>query len=444
MGYFLLALEAHYSRELIETLAWAHERTPLANLIRWREKPMALSIVQARLLGLAHFSVGYKLTYAGGNWLLGRAAALGKEGKVFHSIRESWYLSIIVFVAPVAAEPLCCWFDPAGSFTSSLSFCMVLKRKSGCPDIEKFFLQIEAGESLSANLVETSAVKTPQQNGVVERKNHTLFDAARTMLIFSHASLFLWAEAIATAWALGYPKNDREDVSKLGAKGDIGFFIGYSANSVAYRVYNWRTKKIIETMNVTFGLELTYAPLTITPQKPSERDLNILFKPLHNEYFGGQPSEAPRTIPAAPQSQQHAQQQGNHTSLLTASATDNVSNVVFKGDLFVNPFATPSTESAALYGLKQAPRAWYDELSTFLLQNGFSKGIIDPKLFTRRFDDDILVAQGAIELYFVKTDYQLADIFTKALPVDRFNYLVRHLGMRSLCSQELDRLAKLQ
>ncbi|GJS18890.1 NADH dehydrogenase subunit 2 [Tanacetum coccineum] len=50
--------------ELIETLAWAHERTPLANLIRWREKPVALSIVQARLLGLAHFSVGYILTYA--------------------------------------------------------------------------------------------------------------------------------------------------------------------------------------------------------------------------------------------------------------------------------------------------------------------------------------------------------------------------------------------
>nr|GFA64923.1 copia protein [Tanacetum cinerariifolium] len=42
------------------------------------------------------------------------------------------------------------------------------------------------------------------------------------------------------------------------------------------------------------------------------------------------------------------------------------------------------------------------------------------------------VERGTIELYFVKTDYQLADIFTKALPADRFNYLVRHLGMRSL------------
>nr|GEX09808.1 hypothetical protein [Tanacetum cinerariifolium] len=441
---------------------------------------------------------------------------------------------------------------------------------------------------------ETSAAKTPQQNGVGEHRNRTLVEVARTMLIFSHASLFLWAEAIATACytqnrfiihrdfnktpyeliqgrnpcisylhvfgALCYSKNDREDIGKLGAKGDIGFFIGYSANYVAYKVYNQRTKKIMEMMNVmfdelstmafeqnsskpglqsltsgqiSFGLELTYAPSTITPQRPSEHDLDILFEPLYNEYLGGQPSEAPRTIPAAPmiqnlqaptasisiqdsaptptnslntpnsshnvdaQSQQHAQQQGNLTLSPTASAADYVPNAVFDGDLFVNPFATPSTESFvsstqyALYGLKKAPRAWYDKLSTFLLQNGFSKGITDPTLFTRRFDDDILVLtdygyhfnmipiycdsksaiaiscnpvqhskmthiavryhfikehveKGTIELYFVKTNYQLADIFTKALPVDIFNYLVRRLRMRSLCPQELDHLAKLQ
>nr|GEW27589.1 retrovirus-related Pol polyprotein from transposon TNT 1-94 [Tanacetum cinerariifolium] len=47
-----------------------------------------------------------------------------------------------------------------------------------------------------------------------------------------------------------------------------------------------------------------------------------------------------------------------------------------------------------------------------------------------------------IELYFVKTNYQLADIFTKALPTDRFNYLVRHLGMRSLSPKDLERLEK--
>nr|GFA78726.1 retrovirus-related Pol polyprotein from transposon TNT 1-94 [Tanacetum cinerariifolium] len=117
-----------------------------------------------------------------------------------------------------------------------------------------------------------SSVRTPQQNGVVERRNQTLVEAARTMLIFSRAPLFLWAEVIATACftqnrsiihrrfnktpyelingkkldisflyvfgALCYPKNDREDIGKLGAKGDIGFFIGYSADSCAYRIYN--------------------------------------------------------------------------------------------------------------------------------------------------------------------------------------------------------------
>nr|GFA97097.1 retrovirus-related Pol polyprotein from transposon TNT 1-94 [Tanacetum cinerariifolium] len=168
-----------------------------------------------------------------------------------------------------------------------------------------------------------SSVRTPQQNGVVERRNRTLVEAARTMLIFSRTPLFLWAEAIATSCftqnrfiihrrfnktpyelingrkpdisflyaiatacftqnrsiihrrfnktpyelingrkpdisflhvfgALCYPKNDREDIGKLGKKGDIGFFIGYSTDSCAYRVYNHRIKKIIETMNVSF------------------------------------------------------------------------------------------------------------------------------------------------------------------------------------------------
>nr|GEZ62465.1 copia protein [Tanacetum cinerariifolium] len=52
------------------------------------------------------------------------------------------------------------------------------------------------------------------------------------------------------------------------------------------------------------------------------------------------------------------------------------------------------------------------------------------------------VEKGTIRLYFVKTDYQLVDIFTKALLADRFNYLVCRLGMRSLSPKELERLAK--
>ena len=63
-GFMFLISWRGYWQELIETLVWAHERTPLANLVRWRDKPVALSIVQARLVGLVHFSVGYILTYA--------------------------------------------------------------------------------------------------------------------------------------------------------------------------------------------------------------------------------------------------------------------------------------------------------------------------------------------------------------------------------------------
>ncbi|GKF59567.1 hypothetical protein Tco_0176353, partial [Tanacetum coccineum] len=87
--------------------------------------------------------------------------------------------------------------------------------------------------------------------------------------------------------------NDREDIRKLGAKGDIGFFIGYSANSCAYRVYNRRTKKIMETMNVTFdelsvmGLDLPYAPSTITTQRPTEDELDLLFEAMYDDHVGG-------------------------------------------------------------------------------------------------------------------------------------------------------------
>nr|GEU46435.1 retrovirus-related Pol polyprotein from transposon TNT 1-94 [Tanacetum cinerariifolium] len=52
------------------------------------------------------------------------------------------------------------------------------------------------------------------------------------------------------------------------------------------------------------------------------------------------------------------------------------------------------------------------------------------------------VENGIIELYFVRTEYQLADMFTKALPEDRFKYLVRRIGMRCLTPVELEVLAK--
>ncbi|GKA34121.1 retrovirus-related pol polyprotein from transposon TNT 1-94 [Tanacetum coccineum] len=144
--------------------------------------------------------------------------------------------------------------------------------------------------------------RTPQQNGVVERRNRTLVEAARTMLIFSKAPMFLWAEVVATAHNLG----------KLQPRADIGIFIGYAPSRKGYRIYNKRTRQIMETIHVQFD-ELTEqmapvqsspgpAPNLLTPGPissglvpnpapaipyvpPTNKELEMLFQPMFDEYF---------------------------------------------------------------------------------------------------------------------------------------------------------------
>nr|GEZ58348.1 retrovirus-related Pol polyprotein from transposon TNT 1-94 [Tanacetum cinerariifolium] len=201
-----------------------------------------------------------------------------------------------------------------------------------------------------------SSVQTPQQNGVVERRNRTLVEAARTMLIFSRAPLFLWAEAIATACFtqnrpiihcrfnktpyelingkkpdISFLHNDREDIGKLGAKGDIGFFISYSADSCAYRIYSRRIKKIMETMNVSFD-ELSAMAFEQRSLKPGHQsELDLLFEAMYDDYIGGQPSATVRTVLTAPEPQ---------------DADELNPNAMVDGNTFVNPFASPSTSAA--------------------------------------------------------------------------------------------------
>nr|GFA84861.1 retrovirus-related Pol polyprotein from transposon TNT 1-94 [Tanacetum cinerariifolium] len=144
--------------------------------------------------------------------------------------------------------------------------------------LAKFFDEVGINQQFST-------ARTPQQNGIMERRNRTLVEAARTMLTFAHL-LFLWAKAIATACftknrsiiqkrfdktpyelmnkrklnikffrVFGcrcYLLNDYEDVGKLKAKGDIRVFVGYSKEYAAFRIYNKRTRKIHESVNVNF------------------------------------------------------------------------------------------------------------------------------------------------------------------------------------------------
>ncbi|GJU87297.1 retrovirus-related pol polyprotein from transposon TNT 1-94 [Tanacetum coccineum] len=70
----------------------------------------------------------------------------------------------------------------------------------------------------------------------------------------------------------------------------------------------------------------------------------------------------------------------------------------------------------ALYGPKQAPRAWYNTLSRFLLDNKFSKGVVDPTLFTQKTGKHILLVQIYIDdIIFASTDPKFCDIFSKEM-----------------------------
>ncbi|GKE16334.1 retrovirus-related pol polyprotein from transposon TNT 1-94, partial [Tanacetum coccineum] len=133
--------------------------------------------------------------------------------------------------------------------------------------------------------------RTPQQNDVVERRNRTLIEAARTMLIFSKAPMFLWAKAMATTvfGALCYPTNDSEDLGKLQPTTNIGMFVGYAPSRKGTRSYfsdAWTNKFRARTK---FG---SYSTLCT----PTNKELEILFQPMFNEYM-----EPPRVeIPVSP------------------------------------------------------------------------------------------------------------------------------------------------
>ncbi|GJX80602.1 putative ribonuclease H-like domain-containing protein [Tanacetum coccineum] len=133
---------------------------------------------------------------------------------------------------------------------------------------------------------EYSVARTPQQNGVAERRNRTLIEAARTMLADSKLPTTFWAEAVSTACyvqnrvlvvkphnktpyelfrgfkpALSFMRpfgchvtilNTLDSLGKFDGKSDEGFFVGYSLSSKAFRVYNTRTKRVEENLHIGF------------------------------------------------------------------------------------------------------------------------------------------------------------------------------------------------
>ncbi|GJU96214.1 putative ribonuclease H-like domain-containing protein [Tanacetum coccineum] len=133
---------------------------------------------------------------------------------------------------------------------------------------------------------EYSVARTPQQNGMAERRNRTLIEAARTMLADSKLPTTFWAEAVSTACyvqnrvlvvkphnktpyelfrgfkpALSFMRpfgyhvtilNTLDSLAKFDGKSDEGFFVGYSLSSKAFRVYNTRTRRVEENLHIRF------------------------------------------------------------------------------------------------------------------------------------------------------------------------------------------------
>ncbi|GKC76899.1 integrase, catalytic region, zinc finger, CCHC-type containing protein [Tanacetum coccineum] len=185
----------------------------------------------------------------------------------------------------------------------------------------------QLGKSKNVGITHQKSVpRTPQQNGVVERRNRTLVEAAQTMVIFSKALMFLWAKAVTTACytqnrslihthhnktpyelphgknhdltflhvfgALCYPTNDSEDLGKLKAKADIGIFVGYAPNRKG-------PKPILVTPGkISSGLIPNPVP-TVPYVPPTNKDLEILFQLMFDEYF--KPPSVERLVPPDPE-----------------------------------------------------------------------------------------------------------------------------------------------
>ncbi|GJS35023.1 retrovirus-related pol polyprotein from transposon TNT 1-94 [Tanacetum coccineum] len=201
---------------------------------------------------------------------------------------------------------------------------------------------------------ETSTTQTPEQNGIVKRRNRTLVEAARTMLSVAKVPLFFWAEAIATACFtqnrllviprhektpyhiitpgnlqlssshLGSPLfiivRDGENLDKMKEKGYACIFVGYSTQSKAYRVFNKRTRIIVETIHVNFDKlpQMASNHISSDPETMSN-ELELLYSPMFSELLNGTSPVVSKSsaVHAADNHDKRTQHNTTHTSTTT-------------------------------------------------------------------------------------------------------------------------------
>nr|GFA46253.1 integrase, catalytic region, zinc finger, CCHC-type, peptidase aspartic, catalytic [Tanacetum cinerariifolium] len=256
--------------------------------------------------------------------------------------------------------------------------------------------------------------------------------------------------------------------------------------SKGYRVYNKRTRLIVESIHIRFDeikemSETSVANDTsgLVPQRQKapvqevdeSSSYNIGNSNVHT--FNQPPVSEYRWTKDHPQEQMDVK-----TTFLNCPLKEEVYAVQPKGFVDLDHPEKVYQLRKALYGLKQAPRAWYDELSKFLTLKGFTKdadhaGCIDTRKSTsegiqflgdNNVDEDttsrlwpqlqqhtvvlrllishINLMQPRIALSYQAHPYSVSLHKGTALPEDRFKYLVRRIGMRCLTPAELEVLAK--
>ena len=221
-----------------------------------------------------------------------------------------------------------------------------------------------ASEGITHNF---SAPRTPQQNGVVERKNRTLVEAARTMLNASGLPLTFWAEAVSTACytqnrslivkrfektpyhllhgkrpnikyfhAFGckcYVLNDREPLGKFNPKSDEAIFVGYPWDCVAYRTFILKTKTVVVSTNVSFDdtFQITSAKISqelkIQAEQSSDGSISKDLEKLFTEWYDDDLPEAPRsseTLNRASEEQVHPNGASSSTTTLSKPPTSDI------------------------------------------------------------------------------------------------------------------------
>nr|GEV56033.1 hypothetical protein [Tanacetum cinerariifolium] len=217
--------------------------------------------------------------------------------------------------------------------------------------------------------------------------------------------------------------NTKDHLGKFNDKADEGFFVGYSINDKAFRVFNSRTRIVEENLHIRFSKS---TPNIVGSGPDWLFDIDALTRTMNYEPIvsGTQSNGFARTKACVMQVKLERRQNLSKITLWTAdllftqdpkSSNDDGSKPSSddgkktEEEVYVcQPLGFEDPDfpdrvykvKKALYGLHQAPRASYETLSTYLLDNEFQKGKIEKTLFIKRHKGDILLMSSMGELTF--------------------------------------------